>query len=79
MTAAIFTGRVRRAPVGESMTWVPRPRNDDSLSDVIMSLFVSDILTRREFYEQNLCICRLCGRVRFDTSAAIDRYRCFFC
>ncbi len=79
IAAAIFARRVRRAPVGETMGWIPHPRNDDNLSDVIMSLFISDILVRREFYEQNLCICLRCGRVRFDTTVAIRRHRCFFC
>lgn len=79
ITAAIFARRVRRVLVGETMGWTPHPRNDDNLSEVIMSLFISDILVRREFYEQNLCICLRCGRVRFDTGFAIDRHRCFFC
>jgi hypothetical protein len=79
LAAAIFVGRVRRAPIGQTMTWIPRPRNTDALSDIITSLFVTDILHRREFYVQNLCICLLCGRVRLDTAVAIDRQRCFFC
>jgi hypothetical protein len=79
MTAAIFSRRVRRASIGEWTGWTPHPRNDDKLSDVITTLFVSDILKRREFYEQNLCICLHCGRVRFDTTVAIDRHKCFFC
>ncbi len=79
VTAAIFSRRVRRASIDDWTGWTPHPRNDDSLSDVITSLFVSDILKRREFYEQNLCVCLRCGRVRFDTGAAIDRHRCFFC
>lgn len=79
LNAAIFAGRVRRAVVGQTMGWIPRPRNNDALSDIITSLFVSDILGRREFYVQNLCICRTCGRVRFDAAVAIERDRCFFC
>jgi hypothetical protein len=79
VTAAIYSRRVRRATIGERLNWTPHPRMDDCLSDVITSLFVSDLLGRREFYEQNLCICLRCGRVRFDTGFAIDRHRCFFC
>lgn len=79
LNAAIFAGRVRRSPIGQTMTWIPRPRSTDALSDIITSLFVSDILGRREFYVQNLCICRTCGRVRFDAAVALERDRCFFC
>lgn len=79
IAAAIFAKRIRRASINDAMTWVPHPHPDDCLSDVITSLFVSDILTRREFYEQNLCICQRCGRVRFDASLNAERDRCFFC
>jgi hypothetical protein len=79
LTAAIFSRRVRRTLVGTTMHWTPHPRMDDCLSEIITSLFVSDILTRREFYEQNLCICQRCGRVRFEAIVGIHRHRCFFC
>lgn len=79
VTAAIFAGRVRRSAVGQTMTWIPSPRNNDAFSDIISSLFVSDILGRREFYLENLCVCKLCGRVRFDAAVATERDRCFFC
>ncbi len=78
LSAAIFAGRVRRVVIGETMQWVPRPRSHDILSDIVMSLFVSDILGRREFYAQNLCICDTCGRVRFDPDPP-QRNKCFFC
>jgi hypothetical protein len=76
--AAIFAGRVRRAPAGATMAWLPSPRSGDALSDIITSLFVSDILGRREFYKENLCICHSCGRVRLDASST-ERDKCFFC
>ena len=78
LSAAIFAGRVRRVVVGDTMQWVPRPRSHDILSDIVTSLFVSDILGRREFYAQNLCICDTCGRVRFDPEPP-QRTKCFFC
>jgi hypothetical protein len=78
LSAAIFAGRVRRVVVGETMQWVPRPRSHDILSDIVTSLFVSDILGRREFYAQNLCICDTCGRVRFEMEPP-QRNKCFFC
>ncbi len=79
IAAAIFAKRIRRTTVNDAMTWIPHPHADDCLSDVITSLFVSDILTRREFHEQNLCICQSCGRVRFECSHTAERHRCFFC
>jgi hypothetical protein len=82
ISTAIYSRRVRRSSVGGiggSMSWIPHPRHDDNVSDIIMSLFVADILGRREFYEQNLCICQRCGRIRFDSGVDVDRQRCFFC
>ncbi|MDI1476459.1 hypothetical protein QHF84_07615 [Polyangium sp. y55x31] len=78
LSAAIFTGRVRRALVGDTMQWVARPRSYDGLSDIVTCLFVTDILGRRDFYESNLCVCDTCGRVRFDPEPA-QRNKCFFC
>jgi hypothetical protein len=79
LNTAIFAGRVRRASAGQTTHWIPSPRDNDALSDIITSLFVSDILGRREFYVENLCICTLCGRVRLDAAVATERDRCFFC
>jgi len=78
LSAAIFAGMVRRILVEHSMAWVPRPRPHDILSDVIVCLFVSDILSRREFYSQNLCICDSCGRVRFNPDPNLRR-ACLIC
>jgi hypothetical protein len=78
LSAAIFAGRVRRILVDNAMVWVPRPRAHDILSDVILSLFVADILGRREFYAQNLCICDSCGRVRFNPDPTLRR-SCLIC
>ncbi|UQA59357.1 hypothetical protein [Polyangium aurulentum] len=76
LSAAIFAGRVRRVMNGKDMIWVPRPRPHDALSDVVLSLFVADVLRRREFYAANLCICDTCGRVRFDEDPRMRR-ACF--
>jgi hypothetical protein len=78
LSAAIFAGRVRRILVDNTMVWVPRPRSHDILSDIITSLFVADILGRREFYAQNLCVCDSCGRVRFNPDPTL-RHACLFC
>jgi len=65
LQAAIYGDRVRR----ERSAWVAQPRDADLLSDVVLSLFAADILCQREFYEQNLCVCDVCGRVSFNPSA----------
>lgn len=62
LQAAIFSGRVVR----ERSTWVARPRETDLLSDVVLSLFAVDVLTHRDFHEQNLCVCDVCGRVSYN-------------
>lgn len=63
--AAIFSGRVRR---GQG-NWLVVPREDDPLSQVVLALFAADILTYREFHEQNLCVCDVCGRISYDPRA----------
>jgi hypothetical protein len=62
LQAAIFAGRVRR----EQSLWVARPQESDTLGDIVLSLFVADILTNRDFHEQNLCVCEVCGRVSYS-------------
>jgi hypothetical protein len=39
------------------------------LSDIVLSLFVTDILSYRTFYEQHMAVCAKCGRVSFETSS----------
>jgi hypothetical protein len=75
LSAAIFAGRVRRVVAGQSMMWVPRPRSHDALSDIVLSLFVADILRRREHYTAMLCVCDECGRVRLDDDPRL-RHAC---
>ncbi|APR79029.1 Hypothetical protein A7982_04376 [Minicystis rosea] len=41
-------------------------RPGDALSDLILGLFAVDVLSYREFHEQNLCICDVCGRVSYN-------------
>lgn len=62
LQAAIFAERVRR----NSSRWVAQPRDNDLLSDIVLSLFAVDILTQRSFYEQNMCVCDVCGRISFN-------------
>jgi hypothetical protein len=51
-------------PNGTGM-WIARSRRDDALSDIVLGLFVADILSNRTLYEQNLCVCKTCGRLSF--------------
>jgi hypothetical protein len=68
LQAAIFAGRVRRERRGRVSVWAAFAQDTDHLSDIVLSLFVVDVLAYREFYEQNLCICDVCGRVSFNPS-----------
>lgn len=61
LQAAIFAHRVVR----EDGTWAARLRDKDVLSDVVLALFAVSILSCREFHEENICICDVCGRVSF--------------
>jgi hypothetical protein len=65
LQAAIFAGRVART----GGAWRAGPRDTDSLSDVVLSLFAVDVLGHRDFYEQSLCVCDVCGRVSFSPEA----------
>jgi hypothetical protein len=49
----------------QGSTWIARPRREDSLSDIVLSMFAADILSNRMLYEQNLCVCSSCGRLSF--------------
>jgi hypothetical protein len=64
LQAAIFAGRVQR----DRGRWVAKPKGDDRLSDIVLSLFAVDVLSHRNFHEQNLCICDVCGRLSFNPS-----------
>lgn len=62
LQAAIFARRVERV----KGAWRAIARDTDLLSDVVLSLFAADVLGYRDFYEQNLCVCDVCGRVSFN-------------
>jgi hypothetical protein len=62
LQAAIFAGRVQR----QKSEWRAHPRDTDLLSDVVLSLFVVDVLSYRDFHEQNLCVCDVCGRLSYN-------------
>jgi hypothetical protein len=63
--AAIFSNRVRR----DGGAWRLEAGDGHALSDVVLSLFAVDVLTHREFHEQNLCVCDVCGRVSYNPRA----------
>jgi hypothetical protein len=63
--AAIFSRRVQR----EGGAWHAAAGDTDALSDVVLSLFAVDVLACREFHEQNLCVCDVCGRVSYNPRA----------
>ncbi len=59
------SGRVQALGLGGKTTWISRPQRDDSLSDIVLSLFAADVLSNRALDDQNLCVCETCGRVSF--------------
>jgi hypothetical protein len=65
LETATSTGRVQPLGLGGKTSWIARPQREDSLSDVVLSLFAADILSNRSLYDQNLCVCDTCGRVSF--------------
>ncbi|APR80500.1 Hypothetical protein A7982_05847 [Minicystis rosea] len=62
LQAAIFAERVRR----ENSAWIAQPRDNDLLSDIVLSLFAVDVLSQRDFHDQNLCVCDVCGRISYN-------------
>jgi hypothetical protein len=75
LNAAIFAGRVERAAGAHGSVWRPCPTEGDQLSDIVLSLFASDVLSHREEYDRALCVCDMCGRVSL-TPDAPSRRRC---
>ncbi|MRG93332.1 hypothetical protein [Polyangium spumosum] len=65
LETATKSGRVQPLGIGTKVSWIARPQKEDSLSDVVLSLFAADILSNRNLYDQNLCVCDTCGRVSF--------------
>ena len=59
------TNRVKSVDPNGSGLWIAQPQRDDALSDIVLSLFVADILSNRMLYDQNLCVCSACGRLSF--------------
>lgn len=64
LKGAIFAGRVRRD--AKASAWLARPRETESLGDIVLSLFAADVLEYREFHDQSLCVCDVCGRVSYN-------------
>jgi len=62
---AITSERVQSVDPNGTGLWIAKPRRDDALSDIVLSLFVADILSNRLLYAQNLCVCSTCGRLSF--------------
>ena len=75
LSAAIFSGRVRRVRVGAASQWVVRPEPTATLSDIVLALFAADVLANREVYDSSLCVCQICSRVTFKEGAE-DRRSC---
>jgi hypothetical protein len=59
------TGRVQSVDPNGTGVWIAKPQQDDALSDIVLGLFVADILSNRMLYDQSLCVCSTCGRLSF--------------
>jgi hypothetical protein len=66
VNAAIYAGRVQRASERGRSLWRATPQEHDTLSDIVLSLFATDVLSHRELYDDTLAVCSTCGRVTFD-------------
>jgi hypothetical protein len=73
LQAAIFAERVQRVRLDRTAIWAPSPKEIDALANIALSLFVADILTHREFFEANLCVCDVCGQVSFEREVTTRR------
>jgi hypothetical protein len=62
LNAAIFSERVRR----HQGVWRVEARAGDNLADVVLALFTVDVLTHRDFHDQRLCVCDVCGRISYN-------------
>jgi hypothetical protein len=69
LTAAIFTGRIRRLRVDGENRWVVRPEPTATLSSTVLGLFAVDVLSNREMYDRAFCVCDVCDRVTFEFTA----------
>jgi hypothetical protein len=61
--ALAHAGALRRTSTGR---WSPTASARMRLSDLVLALFATDILDRRETYVLRLCVCKTCGRISFD-------------
>lgn len=64
VTKAIYQGRVQRSERDKGK-WTPVVGAGDALSDVLLALFVADILAYRDSYDARLSVCDECGRITF--------------
>lgn len=69
LTAAIFTGRVRRLRAAGATRWVVRPEPTATLSGTVLGMFAVDVLSNREIYDRYFSLCEVCDRVTFQQSA----------
>lgn len=65
LQAAIYQGRVQRATTERGAIWLARPSEQDFLADIVLSLFAADVLMHRDFHDEAMCVCSVCGRVSF--------------
>jgi hypothetical protein len=75
VAGALFSGRVQRRRGADGNRWVAHPEPSASLSGILLSLFAVDVLSNRDAYDQNLCVCDVCGRISFQ-DGPVSRRNC---
>lgn len=62
---ALYKSKVRRPERGESAKWVPVPASSDTFGELMLLVFLVDILSYRDSYDSRLSICDSCDRITF--------------
>jgi hypothetical protein len=71
---SMYSGRVARVALpGRQRCWAPQLREGEVLSEWVLALLTSDLWNHPEAYEFGLEACAICGNVRLDASARMDR------
>ena len=71
----MVTGRIYNAQVNGKPAWRVRPRPDDRLSGILLTLLGAHILSNQRTYYERMSVCSECGRISFRSDTT-NRRRC---
>lgn len=71
----MVTGRIYNAQVNGKPAWRVRPRPDDRLSGILLTLLGVNILSNQRTYYERMSVCSACGRISFRLDTT-NRRRC---